>query len=45
MPSKKQNPSFPPAVDAACPVAIIDDSKAIAMKLQNHVEKLGYYNF
>ena len=30
------------SVSVTRPIVIIDDSKAIAMKLQNYVEKLGY---
>ena len=29
-------------IEISRPIVIIDDSKAIAMKLQNYVEKLGY---
>lgn len=31
-----------PKIPVTRPIVIIDDSKAIAMKLQNYVEKLGY---
>lgn len=33
---------IPPKIHVTRPIVIIDDSKAIAMKLQNYVEKLGY---
>ena len=33
---------FSPSISVTRPVVIIDDSKAIAIKLQNYVEKLGY---
>ena len=39
---KKQKSIIPSTVNVVRPVVIIDDSKAIAMKLQNYVEKLGY---
>ena len=32
----------PSSIQVTRPIVIIDDSKAIAMKLQNYVEKLGY---
>ncbi len=32
----------PSTIQVTRPIVIIDDSKAIAMKLQNYVEKLGY---
>ena len=33
---------LPTKIQVTRPIVIIDDSKAIAMKLQNYVEKLGY---
>ncbi|MFQ5497256.1 MAG: response regulator [Nitrosopumilus sp.] len=33
---------LPSKIQVTRPIVIIDDSKAIAMKLQNYVEKLGY---
>ena len=39
---KKKKSIIPTSVSVVRPVIIIDDSKAIAMKLQNYVEKLGY---
>jgi CheY-like chemotaxis protein len=33
---------FSSSISISRPIVIIDDSKAIAMKLQNYVEKLGY---
>ena len=39
---QKAKSIIPTSVSVVRPVIIIDDSKAIAMKLQNYVEKLGY---
>ncbi len=38
----KSQEFFAPDIQVSRPVLIIDDSKAITMKLQNYVEKLGY---
>ncbi len=38
----KSQEFFAPNIEVSRPVLIIDDSKAITMKLQNYVEKLGY---
>ena len=39
---QKAKTILPSSIQVIRPVVIIDDSKAIAMKLQNYVEKLGY---
>lgn len=39
---QKDKSIIPSTVSVVRPVIIIDDGKAIAMKLQNYVEKLGY---
>jgi CheY-like chemotaxis protein len=39
---QKAKVMIPPKIYVTRPIVIIDDSKAIAMKLQNYVEKLGY---
>ena len=39
---QKAKTMFSSVVQVSRPVVIIDDSKAIAMKLKNYVEKLGY---
>jgi CheY-like chemotaxis protein len=39
---QKAKVMIPPKIHVTRPIVIIDDSKAIAMKLQNYVEKLGY---
>jgi len=39
---QKAKNTFASYVSISRPIVIIDDSKAIAMKLQNYVEKLGY---
>jgi len=39
---QKAKSIFSPTIQVMRPVVIIDDSKAIIMKLQNYVEKLGY---
>jgi len=39
---QKAKSIIPSTIQITRPIVIIDDSKAIAMKLQNYVEKLGY---
>jgi CheY-like chemotaxis protein len=39
---QKAKTFFPSTVENSRPIVIIDDSKAIAMKLQIYIEKLGY---
>ena len=39
---KKQKQFIQSTIQVTRPIVIIDDSKAIVMKLQNYVEKLGY---
>jgi CheY-like chemotaxis protein len=39
---QKAKSIFQPSIEVTRPIVIIDDSKAIAMKLKNYVEKLGY---
>ena len=39
---QKAKTIFLPPIQVMRPIVIIDDSKAIVMKLQNHVKKLGY---
>ena len=39
---QKAKTILPSKIQVTRPIVIIDDSKAIAMKLQNYVEKLGY---
>ena len=39
---QKAKSIFSPTIQAMRPIVIIDDSKAIIMKLQNYVEKLDY---
>lgn len=39
---QKAKSIIPYVVNVVCPVVNVDDSKDIAMKLQNHVKQLGY---
>lgn len=39
---QKAKTMFSPMVENSRPIVIIDDSKAISMKLQTYIEKLGY---